>query len=73
MGRDLERSVPSSYNWGGISKCLFEAIISAEEYNKGWEGSVGSCSELLYWRRDIILAERYNKGVERYGESCSEL
>ena len=66
-----------------------------EGYNKGWrelfgvlifeEGSGGSCSELLYWRRDIILAERYYIGgeilywgrdiilAERYGGSYLEL
>ena len=55
--RDLEGAVWSFYNWGGISRCLFGALILAERYYKEWrelfraliigEGCGGSCLELL--------------------------
>ena len=42
----MEEAVWSSYCWGGISRGLFGAFILAEGYG-------GSCSELLYLRRDL--------------------
>ena len=65
----MEGAVWSSYNWGGIWRGLFGAVILAEGYNKGVEGSGEACSELLYRRRDIIRGEEisteryYNKGI----------
>ena len=54
----MERAVRSSYNWGGISRCLFGALIFEEKYYKEWRGlfkatklveEVGeTCLELLY-------------------------
>ena len=54
--RDVEEAVRSSYNWGGISRGLFKAIILAEGYNKGWEGSGEAYLELLHRRRDLERA-----------------
>ena len=59
----MERVVRSCYNWGGIWRELFGALISAGRYYKGWrelfeafiirEGCGGSYLELLYRRRDL--------------------
>ena len=60
----MEEAVWSSYNWGGISRCLFEAFILAEGYNKGMERSGEAYLELLYQRRDLEEAvwSSYNWG-----------
>ena len=39
MERDLEEAVWSFYIGGEISRDLFKAVILAERYNKGVEGS----------------------------------
>ena len=54
----MEGAVWSCYNWGGIWRELFGALILAERYNKGWrelfgaliigEGSREACLEHLY-------------------------
>ena len=49
----MEEAVRSSYNWGGISRCLFEAFILVEGYNKGMERFGEAYLELLYWWRDL--------------------
>ena len=56
--RDLKKAIRSSYNWGGISRCLFKAFIFEEKYYKEWkslfkaiklaEGAREACLELLY-------------------------
>ena len=63
LRKDLEGAVWSFINWGGISRCLFGALILVERYYKEWrelfealiigEGCGGSFLELLYWWRDI--------------------
>ena len=74
----MEEAVQSCYNWGGIPRCLFRALISAERYYKEWRklfGALiiggGGVSRCLF--EAFILAERYNKGVERSGEAYLEL
>ena len=32
----MEGAIRSCYNWGGISRGLFKAVILAEGYNKEW-------------------------------------
>ena len=76
----MEEAVQSCYNWGGISRGLFGAVILAEGYYEGWRDLErliwssycwGGISRCLF--KAFILAEGYNKGVERSGEACSKL
>ena len=51
----VEKAVRSFYIGGEIWRGLFEAIILAEEYNKGEERYGEACSELLYSWRNIEM------------------
>ena len=78
--RDLERAVWSCYNWGGISRGLFKAVILVKGYYEGWRDLERLIWSSYCWAgilrglcKAFILAEGYNKGMEGSGEACSEL
>ena len=64
----MEGAIWSFYIWEEISRCLFQAIILAEGYNKEWRDLEEAVQSFYNWGeifkdlfKTIILMKRYNK------------